>query len=168
MPLSLLQSTIIRLISTRRDPESYIAGGTCLTRETSRVATDIVIYHEQELSVAQAAASDLQVLEAAGMIVTYEHREVARHRVLISYVDQSTRVEWVAHRGCRFSRSKRIRTLAMSCLRLMWRSTRLSLLPKDANRATLSTSSPFTTRFCRSGRSHWPRQRKRLNSLPEA
>ena len=40
MPLSKIQNEILRLLAAHRDPESYVAGSTPLTRDTSRYSAD--------------------------------------------------------------------------------------------------------------------------------
>ena len=45
MPLSKIQTGILRLLASRRDPESYVAGSTPLTRDTLRYSGDIDIFH---------------------------------------------------------------------------------------------------------------------------
>jgi len=66
MPLSKLQSDILRLLASQRQPESYVAGATPLNREASRYSGDIDFFHSREESVALAAAGDVQTLEGAG------------------------------------------------------------------------------------------------------
>jgi hypothetical protein len=53
VPLSSLQSKILRLLAAHRDPESYVAGGSYLTRTGTRFSDDIDIFHDREERVAR-------------------------------------------------------------------------------------------------------------------
>lgn len=63
MPLSNLQSDILRLLAAQRSPESYAAGATPLNRDTPRYSGDIDFFHNSEERVASAAARDAQTLD---------------------------------------------------------------------------------------------------------
>ena len=52
MPLSKIQTDILRLLAAHRDPESYVAGATPLSRNTSRYSSDIDVFHDREERVA--------------------------------------------------------------------------------------------------------------------
>jgi hypothetical protein len=60
VPLSKIQTDILRLLAAHRDPESYVAGST-------RVA-DILRYPEDR--AAQAALDDAATIEAGGYAVS--------------------------------------------------------------------------------------------------
>ena len=66
MPLSKIQTELLRLLASQRDPESYVAGATPLNLDAPRYSGDIDVFHDREERVASAALSDAQVLEAAG------------------------------------------------------------------------------------------------------
>jgi hypothetical protein len=66
MPLSKIQIEILRLLASRRDPESYVAGSTPLNRNAPRYSGDIDIFHDREELVALTAAEDAAVLDAHG------------------------------------------------------------------------------------------------------
>ena len=102
MPLSSLQSEILRLLAAHRDPESYVAGSTYLTRSGSRISGDIDIFHDREERVARAADEDVAALEAAGMHVSWQRREPTLYQALISHRDETTRLEWVVDSDFRF------------------------------------------------------------------
>lgn len=55
VPLSKIQTEILRLLAAHCDPESNVAGGTPLNRNTPRYTSDIVISQDREERVAQAA-----------------------------------------------------------------------------------------------------------------
>ncbi len=66
MPLTKIQTDILRLLAAHRDPESYVAGASPLNRDAPRISGDIDVFHDREERVAAAALSDTQTLAAAG------------------------------------------------------------------------------------------------------
>jgi hypothetical protein len=95
VPLSKLQSEVLRLLAAHRDPESYVAGSAYLTRRGSRFSGDIDIFHDREERVARAANQDADTLQAAGSRAHWQVREPTFHRALISNPAETTRLEWV-------------------------------------------------------------------------
>ena len=67
MPLTRIQSEILRLLAAHRDPESYVAGSTPLNVDAPRYSGDIAVFHDREGRVAQAAQADGAVLLAGGL-----------------------------------------------------------------------------------------------------
>ncbi len=107
MPLSKLQSDILRLLAAQRDPESYVAGSAWLTRTGARFSADIDIFHDREEGVARAGASDALVLEAAGVKVDWRRREPTFYQAIVSRDGESTRLEWVLDSDFRFFPTQR-------------------------------------------------------------
>lgn len=66
VPLSKIQSDVLRLLAANRDPESYVAGATPLNRDAARYSGDIDVFHDREERVAQAALGDAAALSAGG------------------------------------------------------------------------------------------------------
>ena len=102
MPLSKLQSTILRLLAEHRDPESYVAGSTYLTRAGSRISDDIDIFHDREDRVARAAGEDAAALGEVGMRVSWTRREPTFYQALVLQGDETTKLEWVVDSDFRF------------------------------------------------------------------
>jgi hypothetical protein len=102
VPLSNLQSEILRTLAAHRNPESYVAGSTPLHRDGPRFSGDIDIFHHREEQVAQVAASDVAVLTAAGFVVTWARQEPGIHAVTVERRDESTKLEWVRDSDFRF------------------------------------------------------------------
>lgn len=102
MPLSSLQSDILRLLAAHRDPESYVAGSAYLARNGSRISDDIDIFHDREERVARAAAEDAALLENAGLHATWQRREPAFYQALVSRNNETTRLEWAVDSDFRF------------------------------------------------------------------
>ena len=102
MPLSKIQSEILRLLSSNRNPESYVAGSTPLNRNTLRYSGDIDIFHDREERVAESALGDAKVLEEAGYSVTWLRRLPSIYSAQIGKNDEITRLEWVVDSDYRF------------------------------------------------------------------
>ena len=55
VPLSKIQTEILRILASYRDPESYVARATPLNRDASRYSADIGVFHDREERVAAAS-----------------------------------------------------------------------------------------------------------------
>jgi hypothetical protein len=102
VPLTKIQSDILRLLASQRDPESYVAGATPLNRDASRYSGDIDLFHSREERVASAAANDVHTLEAAGYGVRWVRRLPAIYTAEITGPAGATRLEWVVDSDFRF------------------------------------------------------------------
>lgn len=107
MPLSNLQTDILRLLAAHRDPESYVAGSTYLTRQGPRFSGDIDIFHDREERVARAADEDVAALQAEGLKVSWQRRERAFYQALVSRGEETTKLEWVQDSDFRFYPAQR-------------------------------------------------------------
>ena len=96
MPISKLQSDILRLIAANRDPESFVAGGVPINREGPRVSADIDIFHDREDRVAAAALADARLLTDAGYDVIWLRQQPATYAATIRRGNEETKLEWVA------------------------------------------------------------------------
>ena len=99
MPLSDLQSEILRLLATHRTPDSFpdsfISGATPLLRDGPRQSDDIDIFHDREAAVAAAAEADAAQLRAAGYTLVWLRREPALLAAAITRGGATTRLEWL-------------------------------------------------------------------------
>jgi hypothetical protein len=102
VPLSKIQTDILGLLASHRDPESYVAGSTPLNRDTPRYSGDIDIFHDREERVAKAAQQDAALLEENSYGVEWTRQEPAIHALLASKGGESTKLEWVADSDYRF------------------------------------------------------------------
>jgi hypothetical protein len=102
VPISKLQSDILRVLASRRDPESYVAGATPLNREAVRYSGDIDIFHDREERVVSAALADAGTLEAAGFDVRWLRQFPTIYTAEIGRADSHTRLEWVVDSDFRF------------------------------------------------------------------
>ncbi len=109
MPLSKIQTDILRLLASHRDPESYVAGSTPLNRDTPRYSADIVfsncvrdVFHDREERVARIAEEDSALLQESGYALEWLRREPAIYGLLVARGGETTRLEWVADSDFRF------------------------------------------------------------------
>jgi hypothetical protein len=102
VPLSKIQSDILRVLATQRDPESYVAGATPLNRDAVRYSGDIDIFHDREERVASAALADARTLEDAGFEVRWLRQFPTIHTAEVGRADTQTRLEWVVDSDFRF------------------------------------------------------------------
>src|SRR5712692_609747 len=100
--LSRIQTTILRLLASHRDPESYVAGSTPLNRDAPRYSADIDVFHDREERVAQAAEQDGALLQAHGYLLQWLRREPAIYAALAELAGEATKLEWVADSDFRF------------------------------------------------------------------
>jgi len=58
VPLSKIQTAILRLLAAHRDPESYVGGSTPLNRGALRFSADIDVFHDRQDRVIEAVLND--------------------------------------------------------------------------------------------------------------
>ena len=102
MPLSDLQSAILRLLASHRNPESYVAGATALNQDGPRFSDDIDIFHDREEAVARASEADVALLAEHGFGIQWIRREPGIHAAIVRRQNESTRLEWVRDSDFRF------------------------------------------------------------------
>lgn len=102
MPLSKIQTEVLRLLAAHRDPESYVAGASALNRDAPRYSGDIDVFHSREERVASAAESDAKTLEAAGYGVRWIRRLPTIYTAEVSGQSGATHLEWVVDSEFRF------------------------------------------------------------------
>ncbi len=102
MPLSKIQTNVLRLLAAHRDPESYVAGSTPLNRNAPRYSSDIDVFHDREERVARAAEDDSALLEKHGYALQWIRREPNIYSVLAERANETTRLEWVVDSDFRF------------------------------------------------------------------
>ena len=107
MPLSRLQSEILRLLAAHRDPESYVAGSTPLNWNAPRFSGDIDVFHDREERVTRAAEEDSKVLEEHGFALQWLRREFTYYSALVRRGEETTKLEWVVDSDFRFFPAQR-------------------------------------------------------------
>jgi hypothetical protein len=102
VPLSSIQTEILRLLAANRDPESYVAGAAPLNRDAPRISDDIDVFHDREERVAAAALTDTQTLAAAGYSVAWLRQLPLLYTAEVTREGARTRLEWAADSDYRF------------------------------------------------------------------
>ncbi len=102
MPLSNLQTEILRLLASHRNPESYVGGSTPLNRNALRFSEDIDIFHDRQERVAEAALQDSATLQAAGYKVAWLRQLPTIYTAAVTQGGAGTRLEWVVDSDFRF------------------------------------------------------------------
>ena len=102
MPLSKIQSDILKLLASHRDPESYVAGSTPLNVDAARFSGDIDVFHDREERVRQAAEQDSTFLREHGYVLEWLRRDPLIYTVLARRQGDTTKMEWVADSDFRF------------------------------------------------------------------
>ncbi len=102
MPLTKIQSDILRLLASHRNPESYVAGSTPLNRDAPRFSSDIDVFHDREESIGKAAEEDSTVLETNGYTLHWLRRERNIYSVMATRDHATTKLEWVVDSDFRF------------------------------------------------------------------
>jgi hypothetical protein len=102
MPLSKLQTDILTVLASHRDPESYVAGAAPLNRNAPRYSDDVDFFHDREERVAIAALDDAQSLETAGYEIIWLRRVPLIYTAEVRRSNDITRLEWVADSDYRF------------------------------------------------------------------
>lgn len=102
MPLSKIQTDILRLLAADRDPESYVARSTPINRQAPRYSEDIDVFHDREERVARAAQDDSALLQEHGYALQWTRREPAIYAVVAKRGNASTKIEWVVDSEFRF------------------------------------------------------------------
>lgn len=104
MPLTRLQTQVLRTIAANRSPESYLAGATVLHRggDTPRFSQDLDLFHDLAESVARCAEADAAPLGDAGYELRGLLRTPAFYRAVLSAVGAQLQIEWAQESACRF------------------------------------------------------------------
>jgi hypothetical protein len=102
VPLSKIQTAVLRLLAAHRDPESYVGGSTPLNRAAPRFSGDIDVFHDRQDRVIEAALNDAAVLEAAGYRVEWLRQLPMIYTAAVTKDDSGTRLEWVVDSDYRF------------------------------------------------------------------
>ncbi len=102
MPLSKIQTDVLSMLASRRDPESYVAGSTPLNRNAPRFSKDIDVFHDREERLKDAALNDAALLEATGFSVIWQRQLPLIYTADVRKAESSTRLEWVVDSDYRF------------------------------------------------------------------
>jgi hypothetical protein len=103
VPLTKLQSHLLRLLASQRSPDSYVAGAIALNRDGPRFSGDIDIFQDGDERLVAIAEGDAAVIIAAGLQVSWlPSRGSGKRAALIDGLGEKTQLEWVADSDFRF------------------------------------------------------------------
>jgi hypothetical protein len=103
VPLTRLQSHLLRILARQRSPDSDVAGAIGLNREGPRFSNDIDIFQDGDERLVAIAESDAALIAAAGLQVTaLPSRGSSKRTALIEGLGEKTQIEWVADADFRF------------------------------------------------------------------
>ena len=104
MPLSAIQTDVLRLIAENRSPDSYVAGATVLhrTEDTPRYSADLDLFHDLEDSIARSAETDAETLGTAGYELSWLLRTPTFHRAVVRAEERAMKIEWAQDSAFRF------------------------------------------------------------------
>lgn len=102
VPLFRIQTEVLRLLASHRDPESYVGEATPLNRSGGRYSRDIDDFQDREERVAVAALSDAEVLTTGGYQIHWLRQLPLIYTAEVAHGEASTRLEWVVDSDFRF------------------------------------------------------------------
>lgn len=102
MPLTKLQSHVLRLLAAERSPDSYIAGGIAINREGPRFSGDIDIFQDTERRLEAAAEADAKTLTDAGLKLSWKKIVTGKREAELEGLGDRMRLEWVHDAAFRF------------------------------------------------------------------
>jgi hypothetical protein len=102
VPLSKIQTEILKLLASHRDPESYVAGSIPLNRTAARFSKDIDVFHDREERVREAVSKDAAALKAAGYEIKWIREQPLIYTAALKKGAENTRLEWVVDSDYRY------------------------------------------------------------------
>jgi hypothetical protein len=102
MPLTKLQSHVLKILAKLRSPDSYIAGGIPLNRFGPRFSDDIDIFQDSEDRLAMAADADVAALNKEGLKLNNLKISAGKRKVFIEGMGEEIALEWVVDSDFRF------------------------------------------------------------------
>jgi hypothetical protein len=102
VPLTKLQSHVLRTLAAQRSPDSYVAGGVALNRDGPRYSNDIDIFQDSEDRLAGAAEADAATLTEAGLAFAWRKIQTGKREAAVSGLGETMRLDWAADSDYRF------------------------------------------------------------------
>lgn len=102
MPLSELQARILRALAEHRNPESFVAGASPLTRAGPRFSSDIDVFHDREAAMQAAAVADAETLTSVGLQVEWVRKQPVTCIAIVRDGGEATHLEWLVDSDFRF------------------------------------------------------------------
>jgi hypothetical protein len=107
LPLTKLQSHVLRVLAAERSPDSYVAGGVAINREGPRFSGDIDIFQDTEQRLEAAAQADAKALTDAGLKFSWKKIVTGKRDAEVEGLDEKMRLEWVHDSAFRFFPAQR-------------------------------------------------------------
>ena len=107
MPLTKLQTHVLRVLAAQRSPDSYIAGRVAINREGPRFSDDIDIFQDTEQRLEVAAEADAKALTDAGLKLTWKKTVTGKREAEVEGLGDRMRLEWVHDSAFRFFPAQR-------------------------------------------------------------
>jgi hypothetical protein len=107
VPVTKLQSHVLRVLASERSPDSYVAGGVALNRNGPRFSEDIDIFQDSEQRLEAAAEADAKALVAAGLKVSWKKIVGGKREAQVEGLGDRMRLEWVHDSAFRFFPTQR-------------------------------------------------------------
>jgi hypothetical protein len=104
MPLGFFEREVLQVISSNRNPESYVAGATVLNQsaDSPRESQDIDVFHDTQSAVRESYLRDEASLLQSGFNVKCSKQDSTFCRARVSKGSDFTKVEWVYDSAFRF------------------------------------------------------------------
>jgi hypothetical protein len=107
VPLTNLQSHVLRVVAAERSPDSYIAGGVAVNRDGPRFSGDIDIFQDTEQRLEAAAQADAKALADAGLEFSWKKIVTGKREAEVEGLGEKMRLEWVHDSAFRFFPTQR-------------------------------------------------------------
>lgn len=102
MALTILQKDVMASIAKNRSPTSYIAGGTVLNKNWTRMSDDIDIFHDTDEEIGGSADRDIETLKADGFGVRVVVDVYGCVEAEVSKGPETTIIQWMSETRTRF------------------------------------------------------------------
>jgi hypothetical protein len=104
MPLTALQTDVVRMLAAHRHPESHLGGGAAINRgaDSPRYSADLDLFHDVAEQVSAAADADLAFLIEQGLDVEWLLRQPTHQRARVVRGSESVRLDWTYDSAFRF------------------------------------------------------------------
>jgi Nucleotidyl transferase AbiEii toxin, Type IV TA system len=104
MPITNFQQQVFLVLKKSRNPDSYIAGGTAINRDSAspRFSQDIDIFHDTDEAVSLGYQADCQALASARYTVRPLIEQRGFFRAVVSKGNDAVKLEWVRDTAFRF------------------------------------------------------------------
>jgi hypothetical protein len=107
VPLTKLQSHVLRLLAAERSPDSYRAGVVAINREGPRFSADIDIFQDTEQRLEAAAQADAKAIIDGGLKFSWKKIVTGKREAEVEGLGDRMRLDWVHDSAFRFFPAQR-------------------------------------------------------------